>query len=367
MKPAGAASSGKGRPGLHDRRSSLNEFEPVSWSGYGAPELPTPGKEPIMPERDGYIPGVPCWVEASEGDAEAAVDFYGGLFGWEFADVMPPGLEGHYFIARSEARSSSIFDTSGEQRSGDVAAVRSMTEAVRPTARWNTYFWVDSADEAASDVREADGGVLMEPFDFMDVCRMAVFTDPEGALFGVWEAKKHNGARLVNDPGSLVFNGLNTRDVEGAKSFYGSVFGWQTSNIGGGAEGWTLPGYGDWLEREHHPQLRKQMAEAGAPAGFEDVVASIIPIPDGQPDPPAHWSVTFATDDADATAAKATKLGGTVIVPPFDAPWSTATYTIRLTVIGDPQGATFSASKFLPKKQHLGGEADAAAGPHGHR
>jgi uncharacterized protein len=37
-----------------------------------------------MPERDGYIPGVPCWVDASEPDPPAAVDFYGGLFGWEF-------------------------------------------------------------------------------------------------------------------------------------------------------------------------------------------------------------------------------------------------------------------------------------------
>jgi uncharacterized protein len=195
---------------------------------------------------------------------------------------------------------------------------------------------------------------VVEPFDFMDACRMAVFTDPEGAAFRVWEAKEHKGAQLVNDPGSLVFNGLNTRDVEGAGWFYGSVFGWQTAGIGGGAEGWTLPGYGDWLEREHHPNLPKQMAEAGAPEGFEDVVASIIPIADAQPDTPAHWSVTFAAVDADATAAKATELGGKVLVPPFDAPWSTPTYTIRITVIGDPQGATFSASKFVPENNDLG-------------
>jgi len=182
----------------------------------------------------------------------------------------------------------------------------------------------------------------------MEACRMAVFTDPEGAAFCVWEAKEHKDARLVNDPGSLVFNGLNTRDVEGARSFYGSVFGWQTLALDGGAEMWTLPGYGDYLER-YHPDLRKQMAEAGAPEGFEDVVASISPIADGQPDTPAHWSVTFAVDDADATAAKATELGGKVIVPPFDAPWSTPTYTIRITVIGDPQGATFIASKFVPR------------------
>jgi uncharacterized protein len=302
-----------------------------------------------MPERDGYIPGVPCWVDASEPDPEAALDFYEGLFGWEFEDVMPPSSEGKYFLARSEATSSSIFDLSGEPRSGDVAAVRSIPEATPPTAMWNTYFWVDSAAEAASKVRDAGGGVVTGPFDFIEACRMAVFTDPEGAVFCVWEAKEHKGARLVNDPGALVFNGLNTRDVEGARSFYGSVFGWQTAAIGGGAEGWTLPGYGDWLEREHHPDLPKQMAQAGAPEGFEDVVASIIPIADDQPDTPAHWSVTFAVDDADGMAAKATELGGNVIVPPFDAPWSTSTYTIRVTVIGDPQGATFSASKFVPK------------------
>jgi predicted enzyme related to lactoylglutathione lyase len=300
-----------------------------------------------MPVRDGYIPGVPCWVEASEPNLNAARDFYGGLFGWEFEDALLGGSEGNYFIARGEAKSSSIFDLSSERHAGDVAAVRSIPEAAPPTAMWNTYFWVDSADEAASKVRAAGGDVMREPFDFMDACRMAVFTDPEGATFGVWEAKGHNGARLVNDPGAVVFNGLNTRDVEGARSFYGSVFGWQTGSIGGGAEGWTLPGYGDWLEREHHPDLRKQMAEAGAPVGFEDVVASIIPVPDDQPDTPPHWSVTFATDNADATAAKATELGGKVIVPPFDAPWSTSTYTIRVTVIGDPQGATFSASKFV--------------------
>ncbi|HKH23077.1 MAG TPA: VOC family protein [Solirubrobacterales bacterium] len=302
-----------------------------------------------MPERDGYIPGVPCWVDASEPDPQAAADFYGGLFGWEFEDLMAQDSGETYLIARHKAKSSSIFDTSGAQQRGDVAAVRSIPEAAPPIARWNTYFWVDSADEMASRIQDAGGAVVMEPFDFMDACRMAVCSDPEGAVFGVWEAKEHKGARLVNDPGAPVFNGLNTRDVEGAKSFYGSVFGWQTVDIGGGGEGWTLPGYGDWLEREHHPELRKQMAAAGAPEGFEDVVGSINRIPEDQPDTPAHWSVTFAVEDADGTAERAAELGGAVIVPPFDAPWSRPTYTIRVTVIADPQGATFAASRFVPK------------------
>jgi hypothetical protein len=111
---------------------------------------------------------------------------------------------------------------------------------------------------------------------------------------------------------------------------------------------WTLSGYGDYLEG-YHPELREQMAEAGAPERFEDVVATINPIADDQPDTPAHWSVTFATDDADATAAKATELGGQVIGPPFDAPW------VRMTILSDPQGATFIASKFTPENKDLGG------------
>ena len=101
---------------------------------------------------------------------------------------------------------------------------------------------------------------MTEPFDVMVAGRTAVFTDPEGATFCVWQANEHRGARVVNESGSLNFNGLNTRDVEGAKSFYGSVFGWETLGLEGGAELWTLPGYGDHLERED-PDLRKRVAE----------------------------------------------------------------------------------------------------------
>ena len=293
-----------------------------------------------MPERDGYIPGVPCWIDTSQPDPEAAVDFYGGLFGWTFDNVRPPGSGGTYFIARLHG--------------GDVAAVGSIPESAPPTATWDTYVSVDSADETASKVRDAGGTVVKEPFDVMDSGRMAIFADSEGATFCVWEAKEFKGARVVNEPGSLNFNGLNTRDVPGAKSFYRSVFGWDTLTAGG-AEMWTLPGYGDFLERDD-PDLRKRVAEVGGPAGFEDVVASINPIADDQPHVPAHWSVTFAVDEADATASKAAELGGTVAVAPFDAPW------VRMTVITDPQGATFIASQFVLENKDLGSHADAALG-----
>jgi uncharacterized protein len=290
-----------------------------------------------MPERDGYIPGVPCWIDTTQPDPEAAVTFYRGLFDWEFEDVMPQDSEGSYFIARI--------------RGGDVAAVSSTPEAAPKAATWNTYIWVESADETASKVREAGGRALLEPFDVMDAGRMAVFADPEGATFCVWQAKEHKGARIVNEAGSLNFNGLNTRDVEGARAFYGAVFGWEVLNLEGGGMMWALPGYGDHLE-QGSPGLRKGMAEMGAPRGFEDVVASIVPIAGDQS---PHWNVTFAVDDADATAAKADELGGRIVIPPFDAPW------VRMSVLADPQGATFIASKFVPENRNLTGRADAAS------
>ena len=284
-----------------------------------------------MPERDGYIPGVPCWIDTNQPDPEAAAGFYSGLFGWEVEDMMPEGSDGKYFIGRI--------------RGGDVAAIGSVPPGAPPMPTWNTYIWVDSADETAAKTGAAGGEVMMEPFDVMGAGRMAVLTDPEGAVFCVWEARDHKGAQIVNEHGSLNFNGLATRDPEGAKAFYGAVFGWTTLALPAGSM-WTLPGYGDHLE-EGSPGLREQMAGMGAPEGFIDVVAALNPIAEGDTATPAHWSVTFAVDDADAIAPKATSLGGEVVAGPLDAPWT------RMAVIKDPQGATFVASQFVPENRDL--------------
>jgi predicted enzyme related to lactoylglutathione lyase len=291
-----------------------------------------------VPERERYIPGVPCWIDTSQPDPDAAVAFYGDLFGWAFEDVMPPDAPGSYFIARI--------------RGQDVAAVGSLPEGAPHVAGWNTYIWVEDADETAGKITAAGGTTVTEPFDVMDAGRMGVFADPEGAAFCVWQARQHRGAQIVNEPGSLNFNTLNTRNVEAAKQFYGDVFGWQTLALGAGAEMWTLPAYGDHLALDR-PSIHEEMASMGVP-GFENVVASINPLTDEQQDTPAHWGVTFAVDDADEIAGKATELGGTVLMAPFDAPW------VRMAVIADPQGATFTASKFVPENDRVvAGQGDA--------
>jgi uncharacterized protein len=292
-----------------------------------------------MSERGRYIPGVPCWVDTTQRDPKAAIAFYGDLFEWEFEDVMPAHPV-RYYMARL--------------RGEDVAAVSLQPAGAPDTAVWNTYVWVEDADETAAKVRAAGGTVLREPGDVGDSGRMAVCADPAGAAFRVWQVNEHRGAAIVNEPGSLNFNDLHTRDLEGAKAFYGAVFGWELLPLGEGFA-WALAGYGDFLERRS-PGLRHGMADMGAPERFEDVVASVRPIPDDQPDVVAHWGVTFAVDDADAIAARAAELGGRLLVPPFDAPW------VRMTTIGDPQGATFTASKFAPENKDLAEGASAATG-----
>jgi uncharacterized protein len=279
-----------------------------------------------MEQNDRYIPGVPCWIDTTQPDPEAAASFYGDLFGWEVERITPPEAAITYYMARL--------------RGGDVAAIGSQPQGAPPAAVWNTYVWVEDADETAAKVRAAGGSVLLEPGDVGDFGRMAMFADPEGAVFCVWQGKEHRGAAVVNEHASLNFNDLKTRDLDAARSFYGAVFGWEVIH----RSMWALPGYGDFLE-QRRPGTREGMAQMGAPERFEDVVASVSPI-EGDQQP--HWGVIFGVDDADATASRAAALGGTVVVPPFDAPW------VRMTVIADPQGAPFTATKFVPENKDLG-------------
>ena len=167
-----------------------------------------------MPERDGYIPGVPCWVDTSQPDPQAALPFYRGLFGWEFENVMPEGSEGQYFIgsiARRRRRRGGV-DPRGRAANGDVEHLHLGRQRRR-------------GGGPGPAGRVAGGGRALRRHD---AGRMAVLTDPEGAAFYVWQARDHKGAKVVNEHGSLNFNGLATRDPEGAEAFYGAVFGWKT-------------------------------------------------------------------------------------------------------------------------------------------
>jgi uncharacterized protein len=279
--------------------------------------------------RETYPAGVPCWVDTSQADPDAAAAFYGGLLGWEFADVAPEGAPGRYLVGRKDGK--------------DVAAISSPPEGgERPPAMWNTYVRVESADDAAEKAKAAGGAVAVEPFDIPGAGRMAVLADPERAVFSVWQANGFEGAQLVNEPGAWVFSDLNTRDAGAGERFYWELFGWEKCVGVGGFEFMRLRGYAEFLERDD-PDLRERHQAAGASAEFSDAVAGIGALPDGDT-PPAHWSVTFGVDDADAIAARAAELGGTLVADPFDMG------PVRSAVIADPGGAAFTVSRFYPER-----------------
>ncbi len=261
-----------------------------------------------MSEHTSWPHGTPSWTDNASPDPGAAAEFYKGLFGWEAADVMPPDSPGRYLMCTLRGKS--------------VAACGPQpAEGVPPV--WNTYITVDDVDQITGKVTGAGGAVLMEAFDAMDAGRMAMFTDPSGAAFMCWQPKNHIGAEIVNEPGAMTWNELLTRDVDGAKAFYGAVFGWTTTAM-------EIPGgeYTIW----HRPD---QAAEQG--------VGGMLAISEGMPaGMPPNWMVYFAVEDADATAAKAQDLGGGVMAAPFDISVG------RIAVLTDPQGAAFSVIKPNP-------------------
>jgi uncharacterized protein len=251
--------------------------------------------------------GVPTWIDLSTPDVDASSAFYGALFGWEFEPAGPVEETGGY----------GNFKLRGKY----VAGMGPKQSEEQPTV-WSSYVAVDDADETAGKVRDAGGAVIVEPMQVMSAGRMAVFADPTGAAISVWQAGDHKGAGLVNDPGTLVWNELLTRDAEKAKHFYSAVFGWETDAMpyaGGEYILWKLP-------------------------GREESVGGMMEMGDDWPsEVPPNWMVYFDVGDADAAAATAAESGGTVRQEPFDAEG-----VGRIAVLSDPHGATFSVIKTAP-------------------
>lgn len=203
----------------------------------------------------------------------------------------------------------------------DVAALGPLQAEGMPPV-WTTYIASDDVDATAKQAEAAGGTVFTPPFDIFDSGRMTVVADPAGAVFGVWQAKEHIGARLVNEPDTLLWNELVVRDMDAALEFYGKLFGYTTHELDVGASG--------------DPAYRELQLNGRS-------IGGALQITDDWPaEVPSHWMPYFAVEDTDATAAKATELGGNVNAPPTDIPPG------RLAVLSDPGGAHFSILKPHP-------------------
>ena len=245
-----------------------------------------------------YPAGTPSWVDLSSPDLDASASFYGELLGWDAAAGERPAEEtGGY----------RMFTNGGAEVAGLGPA-----QPGRPPA-WTTYVAVDDVSAVKSRIESAGGSTVMDALQVMDAGTMAIFTDPEGAVFAVWEADRHRGAQLVNGPGALTMNELRTRDLAAATSFYGEVFGWAVEPIEQGG----------------------QVVYAGVTLGGR-LVAGMLPMGEAFPSGlPAHWIPYFGVPDVDAAAAMAKGLGGQALTEPMAVPKG------RFVALSDPQGAAF--------------------------
>ena len=254
-----------------------------------------------MPERDGFAPGTPSWVDLATPDVDAAEAFYGELFGWT---TFAPGTV-------EETGGYKFFLSDGHT----VAGVSPLMDEGQPVV-WSTYFATDDVDALAARVTEFGGSSLFEPMDVMDAGRMGFFAHPAGGTFGAWQAGTHTGAELVNEPVSLAWNTLITPHPEDAAAFFGLIFGLSTETQVLGGEDFVVLTLG------------------------EQGVAGLMSPPPGMPDGvPAFWGVSFAVTDADATAALAVERGGSLLMEPMEREG-----VGRIATVTDPWGASFSVA-----------------------
>ncbi|HEY0410656.1 MAG TPA: VOC family protein [Candidatus Dormibacteraeota bacterium] len=245
-----------------------------------------------MTEATSHAPGIPTWADVASPDIEASKAFYTALFGWEAQTAEAPEAGGYTMFSKNGSWVAGLGPSGDRQPS------------------WMTYVSTDDLDATTERVRAAGGTVMVEPMQVMTAGRMAVYQDPTGAAFSAWEPGDHIGAQLVNEPGTICWTELQTRDPEAAKAFYEAVFGWGSETATG-----PIP-YTEW----------KQDGRS---------IGGMMPMGDQFPaEVPSHWVVYLGAGDVDADTARAVELGGRVVVPPMDIQEG-----LRFSWVTDPQGA----------------------------
>jgi predicted enzyme related to lactoylglutathione lyase len=149
--------------------------------------------------------------------------------------------------------------------------------------------------------------VLSEPFDVMELERMAVIADPTGAALCLWEARGHIGAALVNAPGAMTWNDLMTPDPDAAGRFYEQLFGWTTEE---------LPDAGGYRVIRNGGRTNGGVSRA-------------------TPEAPPAWIPSFGHEDVDGLLDEVGGHGGRTLEGPLELLGG------KIAVLADPQGAVF--------------------------
>ncbi|MDE9365437.1 VOC family protein [Luteipulveratus sp. YIM 133132] len=216
-----------------------------------------------MATRDTPWPaGTPCWIDCGFEDLDRARRFYGHLFGWDTDEGEGPN---HYTTCLKNHRV--------------VAGMSESQDEHAPTV-WTTYFATEDVEVTTEAVRRAGGEVVLDATDIDAQGRLAIYRDPTGATFSVWQGGDLTGVQVFGEPGSMAWNDLITRDLEAAKTFYAAVFGYTYEDMGGG-----------------YVTFR--------PPGFEGMAGGMHQAAELADDADPHWLVHFAVADRDATVALA--------------------------------------------------------------
>jgi predicted enzyme related to lactoylglutathione lyase len=255
-----------------------------------------------MATRDApFAPGTPCWVDLFSSDPAASKAFYGGLFGWTSVDA---GEEYGGYVTFSAAGQGVAGMMGNDGQSG------------RPDV-WSTYISTADIDKTVALAAESGGQVISPTMQVADLGSMAMLADPAGAVFGVWQPGKHIGFTRYNEPASVTWDELHSKDFGAAMDFYVKVFGWHLDKMSDSDEFRYYLGQVDGL----------------TVAGLMDSV-SFLP-----PEVPSHWEVYFDVTDVDGSIATVLELGGTLDRPAEDTPYG------RMAAVTDPTGAMFKLLK----------------------
>jgi predicted enzyme related to lactoylglutathione lyase len=230
-------------------------------------------------------------------DTERSSAFYSELFGWT-AEAPNEEFGGYFNFTKDGVLIAGCMAQQANDRMPDA---------------WSVYLATDDARKTVDAAAASGGQVVVPAMDVGELGTMAVVTDPGGAAIGLWQPGTHEGFGVFGEARTPSWFELHTRDYDAAVAFYRDVFRWDTGVVSDVPEfRYTTLNHGDG-----------QLAGVMDASGF---------LPDGVP---AHWSVYFGVDDADATLAKIGKLGGATVQPAEDTPYG------RLAVATDATGAQF--------------------------
>lgn len=243
-----------------------------------------------------HTPGTPCWVSLMVHGLAATQDFYRALFGWEFQ----PGPEqlGPYVRALLDGH--------------EVAGIGQLPPDRHLPIAWTPYLASDDVDVTAETVRLCGGTIGVGPLDAGEAGRLAIGSDPSGAVFGIWQPTEHHVTALTGVSGTPAWNELLSYESVSVAKFYETVFGYEEEPV--------VSADFDYLT----------LLIEGRPVAGIHGVGNSLPRDRGP-----HWITYFEVTDADEAVEHLADLGGHVLSSPGDSAHG------RVATVADPEGARF--------------------------